>query len=433
MTRKDSELVELTHVLRSEFKLRRFDKLISRQIPYPHFPEKIIALIGMRRSGKSYFQYQWIAELLKTVPFERIFFLNFEDDRTFPFSGAELGRLIDLYYELNPALHKEHVYFFFDEIQNVDHWQKTIRRFYDTKNCQIILTGSSAKQLSKEIASELRGRALVQEIYPLNFGEWLHFKKAPEASLLSPDSKHLFQLDSFQRDTLKGHLMRYLQEGGFPEVTLIDPSKRIEILQTYADLTLLRDIVERHKIKNDQPLRYLIKYLLSNTGRLVSINKIYNDLKSQGIKIGKDSLYRYFDYLEDAFFIFTVPLFTPSLRKQETHLKKVYSIDNGLSRAFYLAHTENLGNSFENQIFLDLKRNGYSVFYYKTKSDHEIDFIAQKGGAKLKAFQVSLDPQAASEPKEIEARSELKNELEIDFPHFQNVHPHNYLDFIHSL
>ena len=232
-------------------------------------------------------------------------------------------------------------------------------------------------------------------------------------------------------DNLIRNFSNYLNEGGFPEVVLLSNGElKNEILQNYVHVVLLRDVIERHSVSNEQALRYFTKSLLSLSGRLMSVNKIYQDLKSQGLSVGKDSLYQYLDYLEESFLIFSVTLFSESIRKQQTHLKKIYSIDNGLSRAFMIRKNSDLGNSFENQIFLDLRRNRFQIFYYKTKSDHEIDFVVRRGSHPYRAFQVSLDPAAGGEENEIQASKELLHELGISLEH---VHPRNYLQFLVSL
>ena len=300
--------------------------------------------------------------------------------------------------------------FYFDEIQNVSDWAKLIRRIHDTKSCEIFITGSSAKLLSKEIDTALRGRSLATEIYPFSFNESMKYKKNDTTS---------------HPDHIRKYLFEFLANGGFPEVAFFDPDTRIKTLQSYVNIVVLKDIIERHQVQNETALRYMTRFLISNMGRSFSIHKCFKDLKSQGIRVSKNSLYYYSQYLEDAYLAFLVPLKAKSLRKQESNPKKIYTIDSGLTRAMHLMqnNASDWGRSFENLIFLDLKRQGYEVQYYLTREGVEIDLIASKPGQKDRAFQVSLEI-------DLNGKEELKKELGLDL---EPVYLGNYLDFTQSL
>ncbi len=299
---------DLIAVLTAEFHERGLPALMPRDARIPEAERKMIAILGMRRSGKTYFMYQQIAALLQAgTPRESILYLDFEDDRIQPVDGAKLARLVDSFYVLHPENHDRRVFLFLDEIQNVQGWPAVLRRFLDTRDVRIFMSGSSAKLLSKEIATALRGRSLPCEISPFSFTERLRFLGAEvpvPGDALGPAA----------RDHLLKHLYTHLQAGGFPETIRMEPADRIATLRNYVDVVMLRDIVERHGIANVALARYLIRSLLASAGGRFSVNKFYRDLKSQGLKVAKNTLHEYLEYVEDAFLAFLVPLCTGSLR-----------------------------------------------------------------------------------------------------------------------
>ena len=153
-----------------------FTNGVPRGISFPplHTIKKIMVAIGMRRTGKTYFLSQIMQHLLlKDVPLSRLLYINFDDERLLPMTQKEFGELVDAFYTLYPENHGHLCYLFFDEIQNVDQWEMVIRRYFDAKKVEIYLTGSSAKLLSKEIHTSLRGRSFPIEIWPFIFEEFL--------------------------------------------------------------------------------------------------------------------------------------------------------------------------------------------------------------------------------------------------------------------
>ncbi|MDP2193426.1 MAG: ATP-binding protein, partial [Alphaproteobacteria bacterium] len=372
-------MLDLLRTLLEEFqeKMLRFDGGIKREICFPDIKNKIMVAIGMRRVGKTYLMLQTIKELLNSIPITRILYINFEDDRLMPMEQNNLAELMDGFYSLYPENHDQECYIFLDEIQNVKNWHEVIRRYFDTKNVKIYLTGSSSKLLSKEIGTSLRGRSVAIEVWPLSFKE----KYGEIKSVLGQPS-----LDKFKQT-----LNQYLDEGGFPEVIDLRPEERSKILREYVSVVIFRDIVERYHVTNISLVRYLIKTLLRNVGGSLSTNKLFNDLKSQGFNIGKMTVYDYLDYISDAYLAFQVPLYSESLRKTESNLKKIYAVDTGLVKAYSMTLLENKGHYFENLFFLDLKRKGHEVYYYLTQSRKEIDFLSRDLLGKWHMHQVCLD------------------------------------------
>lgn len=364
-------------------KLQIVKSLVPRHAQFPKAEHKIKVAMGMRRAGKTYFLYQKILDLLNEgVPLSRILYINFEDDRLLPLTRQRLANLIDAFYAYFPDNHDVKCYLFFDEIQVVEDWPIVIRRMQDTKNAEIFLTGSSAKLLSTEIATNLRGRSLSIEIWPFSFAEYCQAKK---------QSIDVTLFDQKTEDRLVQLFSQYLTEGGFPEVVLHDPASRQQVLQEYFEIALYRDIIERHEISQPMPLKYLFLSVIQNVARPFSVNKFYHDLKSQGHSLTKDALYSYTDYIMDAYMGFFVPLYDLSVRKMQTNPKKTYAIDPGFVRALTLNYDHDRGRLFENVVFLDLKRRGLKVFYYFTQERYEIDFLVQNGRGEKKFFQVVWD------------------------------------------
>lgn len=387
-------------------KLTEVAKSVPRQASFPEAENLVKIAIGMRRVGKTYFSMQKILELLeKKIPLESILYINFEDDRLLPMDHKAMGKLIDAFYTFYPENHSRECYIFLDEVQNVPDWALVIRRLIDSKRVQIYLTGSSAKLLSKEISTSLRGRSIETEIWPFSFSEFL---KAHH--IITP--KHPFGKRSL--DEMRKHLLRYLEIGGFPAVQSFSPPDRLQILQGYVETVIFRDIVERHKVTNLSLLRYMVNALMKNVAAPFSINKFYKDIKSQGYKVGKDTLYNYLNYVEDAYLIFGISHFTESMREMQTTPKKIYNVDNGLLLANTFNLSDNFGKLFENLVYLDLRRQGKEVFYYKTKSGFEIDFVAISKQTPPELIQVVWNlEEPATLDREQRALQEAESELGI--------------------
>jgi predicted AAA+ superfamily ATPase len=228
-------------------------------------------------------------------------------------------------------------------------------------------------------------------------------------------------------DTLNRHLIDYLNFGGFPEVVTIDQPNRIRVLQDYVDVVVFRDVVERHKVTNISLAKYLVRTMLRNASKLFSYHKLYNDLKSQGLKVSKNTLYEYIGYFEDAYLFFTIPLWSDSLRKVQSNPKKIYAIDPGLATAFNADFSPNLGLMFENLIYLDLRRRGYDIYYYRTKGKREVDFYAKAPVGKDLLLQACYDlSDKKTAARELQALEEGEQELGLKG---MIITPHTY----HSL
>ena len=368
-----------------DFHERKLPQLVPRNNTFSEIQGKAGVVIGMRRTGKTWFCFQKIAELLSTgIQKEQILYLNFEDDRLLGFNVHHFQIIVDVYFAQFPHHRDLGSYFFFDEIQKIDQWEIFIRRLLDTESIQIYLTGSSSKLLSTEIATSLRGRALIKELYPLSFKEFLKFHQVFSDNPKAYGAKTISKLRKAIND--------YLVIGGFPEVQPLEQHLRLEILQGYIDAVLLKDIIERHNVRNTTALKYLVRSVLTSPGGKFSVNKFYNTLKSMGIKCTKNSLYDYLDHLVDAFVFSKVPVHTRSAKTRMVNPIKMYTIDTGLFNAMAFRNSSDNGQLLENMVFMHLRRNGYVVEYVNTKDGFETDFFARhKIDGRIQLIQVCWD------------------------------------------
>ncbi len=368
----------------ADFHARPLPSLTPREVKLPALDGKIDAVIGMRRSGKTWFLFQAMQHYLKQgVPVEAMLYLNFDDERLLPMSASDLGWISETYYRMFPENRGRTCYFFFDEVQNIPGWEAWLRRLGDTEQVQIAITGSSAKLLSREIATALRGRSISTEIFPFSFRETLAFEGVHDIPVSRPGAS--------MRALLENRFRLYLLTGGFPEVQSLSDDYRVRILQEYVDVVILRDIVERYQVSNILPLRTLIRHLLTTPAGLFSVNKFHNDLRSQGMICSKNKLHEYFEYLNDAYLSYPVSIHSRSERAKRINLRKVYVIDTGLANAFLRQPQSDWGHLLENFVFMELRRKGLEIEYYRTENGLEVDFIVTDRRGLRALYQVSLN------------------------------------------
>jgi len=376
-----------------DFHLSSDFSLKPRVLELPVDSGKIITLIGVRRCGKTSILYDVINQLTQKVNKTQILFINFEDERL-ELEIDELDLILQSYRELYPTHNLKECYFFFDEIQNIVGWEKFIRRLYDTITPNIFVTGSNAKLLSSEIASSLRGRSLTFEVYPLSLREYLNFKDIEIDLYSSASLAHI-----------KNAMDSFLVDGGFPETLFLEQKYTTQMLQGYFSVMIYKDLIERYAISNTVALKFFLKRIIASSTKQISINKIYNELKSSGIKIGKNSLYDFLDYVQTIYLALTLHRYDASLVNQEFGEKKIYSIDIGLTNAIAFRFSDNRGKALESAVFLELKRRGEEIYYYSDKSS-ECDFIVSYNGAVIEAIQVSYE-MSQSETKKREIKGVL--------------------------
>ncbi|MFH1238123.1 MAG: ATP-binding protein [archaeon] len=331
-----------------------------------------LVISGIRRCGKS----TLLNQILKGQ--KNFYYLNLEDPRLEGFELKDFNKVDEIFQEL----YGPNGTYFFDEIQNIEKWEKFIRFLVDRKN-EIVITGSNASLLSQELGTRLTGRHISYELFPFSYLEFLEFFKQ------KPNEKSYSE---------------YLYEGGFPEYLR---EKDMTVLHELLKDVLMRDIANRFGIKNTETLRKLAIYLLSNVGKEFSYNSLKKMLEVKSVQ----SIIDYVSFLENAYLIFTIPKFSYSYKKQQVNPKKVYSIDNGLSYANSVSFSKDKGKMLENNVFLNLRKRYKEIFYFQ--KDKECDFVVKDREKVLLAIQVCYEFNDENQDREINGLLEALNELKL--------------------
>ncbi len=362
-------MLETIKAILLDFQESPLETGVPRRLRIDTVPGKATVCIGVRRCGKSTYLFQRIEHLLaQGVPKENILYLNFFDDRLHPLRHEGLGRITEAYYYLYPEKKgTETVYCFFDEIQAVEGWEAFVDRILRTERCEVYLTGSSARMLSKEIATQMRGRALSWELFPFSFREFLDSKGIDASGPLS----------TRRRLQVQKAFEEYWETGGFPEVLGLDRRLRVKIHQEYFHSILFRDLVERHDISHPKALVDLAHRLIDDTASLYSVNRLTGYLKSLGHRAPKHAVTEYLGWLEDAYFLFTVHVFDASAARRNTNPKKIYCVDHSLVVSVSSGILANRGHLLENLVFTALRRVTPEIHYVRTRRGAEVDFIAR--------------------------------------------------------
>lgn len=389
-----------------EFHKMGIPELNKRELMHniPVDMDKAITIIGLRRVGKTYLLYQIAQELIDNgLKLENIFYINFEDNRLEGISSSDLSKVIELYKKHNPEA--KTMYFFFDEIQSVQGWEKFVRRLLERKGVRIFITGSSSQLLSKEIATSLRGRSLSFKLFPLSFKEFLNFKGFSAVEPYIED----------ERGRINGYFEEYLQYGGFPELVNYEEHIKIRTLQEYLDMVVYKDLVERYGIGKIQVIKDLIKLIVKNFSRRTSIRSLYNALSS-GLSVSKNTVYEYFSYLEDIGFVIPVQKFGFSEKEKLKSIAKLYLIDTGFASVYGV---EDKGLRMENLVATELLRRKYlyhptmEICYWHDRSQKEVDFVVKEGFKVKELIQVCYDLEDLK-TREREIKSLLKASEEMD-------------------
>ncbi len=354
--------------------------IIKRDMDLPVDSGAVISVIGSRRAGKTYLILETIQQLLgRGVPKENIIYINFEDERLIDLKVSDLDTILQAYRELYPDTPLSETYIFFDEIQNVDGWEKFVRRIHDSITKRVYITGSNSKMLSTEIATELRGRTLPYEVFPLSFREYLRFRDIPrEQNDLYAPTVHAKVMNTLEE---------YLLYGGFPEVIARERPLKTKTLQEYLNVMITNDLVKRYEIKSLKSIQFFVRQLLNSITKEFSVNKIYNSFKSLQLPIANSALYDYLEYAQTIYLAFVLNKYVYSDRLKEQTSKKIYAIDSGLYNAVNTSALDDRAKLLENAIFLQIYRITKEVSFYKDEYS-ECDFIICEQGKPKQAIQV---------------------------------------------
>lgn len=377
---------------------------IARRFDWTPVSGKATVCIGVRRSGKSTFMSQIMRRLLaEGISRQNILALNFFDDRLHNLRHEGLNPVIEAYYALYPEKKgAEKIYCFFDEIQVIPGWEAFVDRIMRTEKCDVHITGSSAHMLSKEIATQMRGRALAWEMFPFSFREFLDFKGISGEMPLSAK----------RRLVVQKAFVEYWETGGFPEVAGLASRLRVRVHQEYLNAILFRDLVERHDVSHPRAVSDLASRLVDNVASLYTLNTLTGYLKSLGHKAPKSAVSDYLEWFEDAYFLFTVRLFDASASRANANPKKIYCIDHALAASTGSGILVNAGHLLENLVFTTLRRTTPDIWYYRTRNGKEVDFIIQQTDRSrrlIQACETLVDPQTRK--RELSALAEAMDEL----------------------
>ncbi|KPQ42307.1 MAG: hypothetical protein MPEBLZ_03131 [Candidatus Methanoperedens nitroreducens] len=349
-------------------------------IDKPHIED----ILGVRRSGKTFFMYQLISQLIDSgIPRTNIVYINLDDERLLPLNGDELRLLVDTYKEFYEISEKHKLYLFLDEIQNMPAWEKWIKSTYDReRHIKIVISGSNASLLSSDLSTLLTGRHLTTRMFPFSFSEFLDFHN------ISVDPKTL-QFSKMNIE-IKKQFNEYLENGGFPEVIFYPSIKHRELLQSYFEDIIHKDIISRHNLRNTQTMKQLSIFCISNIAKPYSFNSLRKTFADYAT-LSTDVIINYLSYLEDAFLLFSLKHYDYSLKKQINKPKKLYCIDTGMVNAVSFRFSNNIGQLYENLVFLQLLRSNNEIYYWQDDKGLEVDFVIKEGLKANRFIQVCSD------------------------------------------
>ena len=359
---------ELLSVMREFYHDGIPEGVVPRDVEYVEKLRASTVVKGMRRTGKTFVTYERMKRLVADgIPLKRIVHINFEDERLSKLTVDDLHLIGEVHAELCPEFADGKVWYFLDELQCVDGWESYARRLVDSPNVQLCLTGSSSKLLSEEIATQMRGRSLPIEVFPLSFPEYLRFN-----GILSDVPKAGFT--SREKGVLRKAISDYAERGGFPDVQDVSSGMRAAMLQEYVDAVLYRDIIERHKVASVQALKYTLEYLFHNYARKTSTRSISGVLKNLSVPANRESVADYLDWFKDAYLVYPVSVLSDSLAVKRVNPDKYYLIDSGLIRAMCVKNDAERGWMLENIVYMALRRGGGKISYIANADGTEVDF-----------------------------------------------------------
>ena len=367
--------------------------LHERSLQLPLNKQRIVTVTGVRRCGKSSLLHLTINRLLASgVDKEQILYIGFDDERLANMDVSDFDEILQAYRLMYPDRPLSSVYMFFDEIQIVKGWELFVLRVYKSYCKNVYVTGSTAQMLSGEMSSALRGWPDEYTEYPLSFKEFIAFKGV-KANRYTEEGAAL----------MANMFKSYLLTGGFPQAVLANvETERVKLLQAYFNTMLFRDMIEHYNISaSPSVVRYFLKRVFNNITKPSSVNNIYNDLKSQGLKLSKDSLYQWLDYASNIFLLHKVTKYSKSIIKQSTSLSKYYVVDFALAKSVLLPQSEEKGKALENAVYMHLARHlneNEQIYYFNEGA--ECDFVIANDEGVKELIQVCWELDEFNTPRE---------------------------------
>lgn len=374
----------------SEWQIRKLPEAMSREVDLSPWVgqsiKKIIAVVGFRRVGKTYI----LLNFAKQIGQENCLYINFEDERL-PKNTNTLTSLLEIVSEYYP---NNFPILLLDEIQNIPDWSRWARRVNETTNFQLILSGSSSKLSSAEIPTELRGRTITKTVFPLNFSEFISWKKL---------ENNIFALSE------------YLRYGGFPEIVISDEGKKPLLLDEYYQTFLVRDIIERYHPRQESAIRDLIRLVVNSP--YYTIGKLTKSLNLASYIISKGTVSNYILWLTSSYFMRSLEIESPKVKSKIQHPKKPYFIDSYFISRLNETSSENISRQMEHAVAQHLFRDeannpNLSTNYWKDQSDKEVDFVVKNGLRVTNLIQVSFITSSIDiAPRETSSLIKASNQL----------------------
>jgi predicted AAA+ superfamily ATPase len=341
---------------------KKLPPLVERELFVKPVKYKVISIVGPRRAGKTFYFYQ-----LMRGNKESCLYLDFEDSALIDVKFDEVLDVINLFTEITGRVPTD---IFLDEVQRVEKWETMVRTLLNRGSYRIFVTGSSSKLLSREVATQLRGRSSTYFLFGFSFREFLKAKGVNLEEVLS----------GLEKAKVKNLLREYLEFGSFPEIVLREDKEKI--LKEYQDTIFFKDFVERHELKSLEVAKFVFSQVLQSFSHEFSVNRLVNLLKSNGIRMGKNTVYDYIEKLQDTLAVFFVKKYSEKISLRESWPKKVYICDTGISKV--IRFSEDFGRLMENIVFIEEMRKIndnplLEIFYWKDRQQNEVDFVLKEG------------------------------------------------------
>ena len=374
-----TQILEILEELNPWWLKKKIDTGINRKVYLDKITSylttnEIIILNGIRRSGKTTLLFQTIVSLLaEGIAPKNILFVNF-DQADLSNLKIPVREILDVYFQ--EVANEGKCYLIFDEIQNVENWEKWAKSIYDEKKHQLILSGSSSQMLNNQLATRISGRYLNIQVTPLSFCEFIKFRKISIKSKLELVS---------QKNKIIKLFKEYIYFGGFPKISFEkDQQLKTELLKTYYDTIVYKDIILNNDIRQKKLMKELLYYLITNFTSFYS----YKNL-AKLFSVSYFTIREHFNFIENSQAFFSLPFFSYSVKTQNRNQKKNYSIDTGLRNAVSFKFSKDEGKLVENLVFVELKRLHNNIFYWHNSKKQEVDFVVKNKDDSLDAINVS--------------------------------------------
>ena len=351
---------------------------LKRILSFLEGVEKVISIYGVRRSGKSFLLRQVARELSEKLGKNNVLYVNFEEVR---FGSNDVSMLVEIYDAYREFIRPDKKpLLILDEVQEIREWERFVRSLHEKNEARIIVSGSSARLMSEDLATLLSGRDIPVEVFPLSFREFLEFRGVGVGG----------ERDAIiKKFEIIRNLREYLEFGGFPEVVLEgDEERKKAILRRYFETILVKDVERRFRVREREKLEFLANFYMTNISSPVTYTSI-----SKILNIPRKTVERFSSYLATSRALFFINRFSPTLKEQERAARKVYSIDTGMSNAIGFRIFENYGKTMENVVAVELLRRSSTSpvvrIYYLKIDGREVDFVVKEGVRIKQLIQVS--------------------------------------------